>query len=83
MLSLARKYPNFYIDTSAYAVRRLPQPLIDFMRGGGRGRVMFGTNRPILSPSRCLERLEELRLDTDALAQFLGAAARTDDVSFA
>jgi len=76
VLSLARKYPNFYIDTSAYAVHRLPQPLIDFMRSDGRGRVMFGTNWPMLSPSRCLERLEELRLDADARAQFLGAAAR-------
>ena len=35
VLSFARKYPNFYIDTSAYAVHRLPQPLIDFMCGDG------------------------------------------------
>ncbi len=76
VLSLARKFPNFYIDTSAYAVHRLPRQLIDFMRGDGRGRVMFGSNWPMLPPSRCLERLDELGLDADARAQFLGAAAR-------
>jgi uncharacterized protein len=50
--------------------------MIDFMNSDGRGRVMFGTNWPMLSPARCLERLDVLGLDADARAQFLGAAAR-------
>jgi Amidohydrolase len=41
VLSLARKYSNFFIDTSAYAVHRLPQQLIDFMRSDGRGRDVW------------------------------------------
>ena len=49
---MARKFPNFYVDTSAYAVHRLPPELVDFMRGPGRTRVLFGTNWPMLSPSQ-------------------------------
>jgi predicted TIM-barrel fold metal-dependent hydrolase len=76
VLSLARKYPHFYVDTSAYAVHRLPSALVDFMRGLGRTRVMFGTNWPMLSPQRCLERLDDLGLDSEARELFLGGNAR-------
>jgi predicted TIM-barrel fold metal-dependent hydrolase len=63
MIALATKYPNVFIDTSAYAVHRLPAPLVEFMRGRGRSRVLFGTNWPMLSPERCLEQLATLGLD--------------------
>lgn len=76
VLSLARKYPNFHVDTSAYSVHRLPAALVEFMRGQGRTRVMFGTNWPMLSPKRCLERLDELGLDDQARELFLGGNAR-------
>jgi hypothetical protein len=76
VLSLATKYPNFYVDTSAYAVHRLPGELVEFMRGRGRTRVMFGTNWPMLSPARALERLDDLGLDDEARDLFLGGNAR-------
>jgi hypothetical protein len=76
VLSLAMKYPNFFIDTSAYAAHRLPGPLIEFMRGPGSSRVMFGTNWPMLTPRRCLHRIDQLRLGEDARAAFLGGNAR-------
>ena len=76
VLSLARKYPNFYIDTSAYTVARLPPQLIAFMRGDGAGRVMFGTNWPMISPRDCLAALDRLDLDDRARALFLEEAAR-------
>ena len=43
VLSLVTKDPNLYVDTSAYAVHRLPPELVAFQRGRGRNRVMFGT----------------------------------------
>lgn len=76
VLSLARKFPNFYIDTSAYAVHRLPPELVSFMRGQGRTRVLFGTNWPMLTPAQCLERINELGLDDEARRLFLGENAR-------
>ncbi|MFN3513828.1 MAG: amidohydrolase family protein [Phenylobacterium sp.] len=76
VLSLARKYPNFYVDTSAYAVSRLPAALLEFMRGQGRTRVLFGTNWPMLSPSRCLDGFAGLGLDVEAADLFLNQNAR-------
>jgi len=76
VLSLARKYPNFHIDTSAYTVHRLPPQLVEFMRGAGRTRVLFGTNWPMLSPAQCLEQLDDLGLDDEARRLFLEGNAR-------
>lgn len=76
VISLAIKYPNFYVDTSAYVVSRLPRQLIDFMHGRGRSRVMFGTNWPMLSAHRCLENLSSAELDDEAMDMFLALNAR-------
>ena len=75
VLSLAHKYPNFYVDTSAYALHRLPAALVEFMRGEGRSRVLFGSNWPMLSPARCLAKLDALKLDDEAKDLFLGGNA--------
>lgn len=74
--SLARKYPNFYVDTSAYTVKRLPPSLVDFMQGQGAGRVLFGTNWPMISPKHALAGLDDLCLDERARQLFLEGAAR-------
>jgi hypothetical protein len=76
VLSLATKYQNFYIDTSAYALHRLPSELVEFMRGRGRDRVMFGSNWPMIDPSACLARRDDLALDNETTALFLGGNAR-------
>jgi uncharacterized protein len=75
VVSLATKYPNFYIDTSAYAVHRLPAQLLDYMRGRGRTRVMFGTNWPMLSAGRCLRQLSDVDFDRETSELFLGENA--------
>ena len=75
VLSLCRKYPNFHVDTSAYAVHRLPEPLVAYLRGAGRTRVMFGTNFPMLTAARAMASLDDLGLDADARALFLGGNA--------
>jgi hypothetical protein len=75
VISLATKYPNFYIDTSAYAVHRLPAQLLDYMRGRGRTHVLFGTNWPMLSPGRCLRQLADMAFDRETSELFLGENA--------
>ncbi|MEA2391204.1 MAG: uncharacterized protein QOK31_1313, partial [Solirubrobacteraceae bacterium] len=75
MIALARKYPGVYIDTSAYTVRRYPAALVDYMRAGGRRKVLFGSNWPMLAPERCLEDLDALELDDEARGLFLGETA--------
>lgn len=76
LASLAIKFPNFYLDTSAYALHRLPPEFVDFMKGVGRGRVMFGTNWPMISPERCLQGLAKLGLGADQEEAFLHGTAR-------
>ncbi len=76
MISLATKYENVYIDTSAYKARRYPRDLVDYMRGHGRKKVLFGSNFPMISPVDCLADLDTLGLDAEARALFLGENAR-------
>ncbi len=76
MIAVATKHPNVYIDTSAYTVRRYPAALVEYLRGHGRHKVLFGTNWPMIPPARALEGLAELQLDAEIAAGFLGANAR-------
>jgi predicted TIM-barrel fold metal-dependent hydrolase len=75
MIALARKYPNVYIDTSAYTVRRYPPELIRYLRADGAGKVLFGTNYPMILPEKALTGLNELELDDGQRASFLGGNA--------
>jgi predicted TIM-barrel fold metal-dependent hydrolase len=77
MIALARKYPNVHIDTSAYTVRRYPGELVGYLRTrGGRRKVMFGTNFPMIAPEQALEGLADLGLDEETEALFLEGNAR-------
>ncbi len=76
LTSLAIKFPNFYADTSAYALHRLPADFVAFMKGPGRERVMFGTNWPMLSPTQCLKGLDTLDLTEAQKDAFLQGTAR-------
>lgn len=76
LTSLTFKFPNLHVDTSAYALHRLPPAFVDYMRGAGRDRVMFGTNWPMVSPTRCLARIDDLDLDDELRVDFLGRTAR-------
>jgi predicted TIM-barrel fold metal-dependent hydrolase len=50
MVSLATKYENVYIDTSAYTPERYPEALVRFMKGPGQRKVLFGSNFPMIQP---------------------------------
>lgn len=71
MISLATKYPNVHIDTSAYKSHRYPMELVEYMRGHGRRKVLFGSNYPMITPANCLEHLDDLDLDDEARELFL------------
>src|SRR5689334_6632675 len=57
MVALARKYPNVYIDTSAYTARRYPPELVRYLRADGRHKVLFGSNHPMITPAAALRDL--------------------------
>ncbi len=71
MIAMATKYPNVYIDTSAYKPSRYPPELVAYMRGHGRKKVLFGSNFPMLTPSQCLAEVDQLGLDDEGRALFL------------
>ena len=75
-IAVATKHENVYIDTSAYTARRYPAALVDYMRAHGRTKVLFGTNYPMITPSKCLEHLDDLGLDDETKELFLAGNAK-------
>lgn len=76
IISLATKFPNLYIDTSAYKASRFPPDFVQFLRGRGSRKVLFGTNYPMLTASACLEALATLGLGEEEQRRFLVDNAR-------
>jgi len=76
IISLATKFPNVYIDTSAYKTNRYPADFVEFLRGRGAKKVLFGSNYPMLTPAQCLEDFDALGLDAEAEERFLRGNAR-------
>ena len=77
MVAVARKHENVFIDTSAYTVRRYPPELVRYLRSrGGRRKVLFGTNYPMILPEQALAGLDELDLDEETRDLFLDGNAR-------
>ena len=71
MIPLATKYPNVYIDTSAYTVRRYPPDLVAYLQRHGRKKVLFGSNHAAWPAKQCLEGFETLDLDAETAGLFL------------
>jgi hypothetical protein len=76
MIAVADKHPNVYIDTSAYAAHRYPGELVDYLKGRGSRKVLFGSNYPMMAPERALAHLDRLGLDDEQRELFLGGNAR-------
>lgn len=77
MISLATKYENVYIDTSAYTPERYPQSLVRFMKDNGRHKVLFGSNFPMIQPAKCMAQLGVLGLSDEVRSLFLYENAKT------
>lgn len=75
MIALATKYPNVFIDTSAYKPKRYPPALCAYLREHGRRKVLFGSNYPMIQPADCLAEVDSLQLDEEARRLFLGENA--------
>jgi predicted TIM-barrel fold metal-dependent hydrolase len=55
--------------------KRYPAALVEYMRGHGRGKVLFGTNYPMIVPAKALEGLDALSLDDESRQLFLSGNA--------
>ena len=66
------RHPPKHPDTA----RRFPPELVAYLRSrGGRRKVLFGSNYPMLTPERALEGLDALGLDDETRELFLGGNA--------
>lgn len=74
-IAVCTKHENVYIDTSAYTVGRYPSELVDYMKGHGRHKVLFGTNYPMIPHEKALQGIEGLGLDADIKSLFLSGNA--------
>ena len=75
-VAVATKHENVYIDTSAYTVGRYPPELVRFLKGHGAGKVLFGTNYPMMPPEQALRGLDDLGLDDTRAEMFLAGNAK-------
>ncbi len=75
MIAVATKHENVYIDTSPYTAKRYSQELVEYMRGHGCEKEIFGTNYPMITAAKALENLDALGLDDKAKGLFLSGNA--------
>lgn len=71
MIAVATKHNHVYIDTSAYTAKRYPFELINYVKGHGQNKVLFGTNYPMITALKCLEHLGSLELSDEIRQKFL------------
>lgn len=70
-IRLMIKYENLRLVTSAWSPRHLPESLLHFMRTRGRHRIMFASDSPVLSITRCIKEASELDLAPEVLDAYL------------
>ena len=76
LLALAWKHPNLHVGTSAHAPKYWDPALVRFLGSRGKGKVLFGTDYPVLRHAEALAQVEALGLEDDARAWLLREAAR-------
>ena len=70
-IRLMIKYANLRLMTSAWSPRHLPESLLHFMSTRGKGRVMFASDSPVLSITRCIKEAAALELAPEVLDAYL------------
>jgi uncharacterized protein len=70
-IRLLLKYENLRLMTSAWSPKRLPESLLHYMRTRGQGKVIFGSDWPVLKMSRVVPEALALDLPADVLQRYL------------
>jgi predicted TIM-barrel fold metal-dependent hydrolase len=76
LVALAWKHPNVFIGTSAHAPKYWDPALVRFLRSRGQGKVLFGTDYPVLRHAAALAQVDALGLGNEARAWLLRETAR-------
>ena len=76
LMAAAWKHRNVYVGTSAHHPRYWDPELVRFANGRGRGKVLFGTDWPVMDYADALAAIDELKLRDDAKQLLVGDVAR-------
>lgn len=72
VIALLQKYPNFYLMTSAWSPKYVPQELWDFANTRrGINKLMWATDYPLMSVQRCVTEGWEVPLKDEAKRRYL------------
>lgn len=75
LIAMAWKHPNVFIGTTAHAPKYWDDSLVKFINGRGRGKVLFGTDFPVIDHATALAQVDQLGLKDVAKELLLSGAA--------
>jgi len=75
LISLSLVYPNLYIGTTAHAPKYWDPALVRYMNSRGIGRVMWGSDWPVVDQKASREQVEALNLKEEAKTQLFREVA--------
>ena len=75
-IRLMGKYRNLHLMTSAWSPKRLPDSLLHYLRTRGTDKIIYASDHPVLTMTRCIGEAKNLGLPADILAKYLAGNAR-------
>ncbi|MGI5131025.1 amidohydrolase family protein [Pseudonocardia sp. CA-107938] len=76
LLAMAWKHRNVYVGTSAHHPRYWDPSMVRFANSRGKGKVLFGTDYPVMGHHDALTAIAQLPLKDEARELVVGGAAR-------
>jgi predicted TIM-barrel fold metal-dependent hydrolase len=71
MISVSYKHDNVYIGSDAYAPKHWPESFKHYVATWGQDKVLFGTDFPVIGPTRARDEIEAMGLSDVAKAKLL------------
>lgn len=75
LIAMAWKHPNVYIGCGAHAPKYWDKSLIQFLNSRGKGKVLWGTDFPVVRHKDSLEQVAAIDLKPEARALLMHGAA--------
>lgn len=76
-IALAWTHSNVYIATTGHPPQYWETEFVEFIRGRGQEKVMWGTNYPTVDIGSSLQQVDDLNLNTDTKQKLLSENARS------
>lgn len=66
LIAMAWKHPNVYLAVSGHAPKYWEKNLVHFLNSRGKGKVVWGTDYPLILHEESLKQIEQLKLKPEA-----------------